>query len=156
MSLSNKKKQGQKYKNKQKFKLNDDSKLTQRIKATPLDHLCQRCYEQIKWKIDYKKYKPLSQPGKCTDCSRRNVLKAYRALCDPCTVKKVEIRVPKNEAIQLGIIPAEAVDGQGQQAEEEEQKEVAEQVIQEEPHNEDEEEKKAGEGDTIEDSGGDA
>ena len=40
MSMSNKKKRGQKYQNSKKFKLNDDSKLTQRIKATPLDHLC--------------------------------------------------------------------------------------------------------------------
>ena len=60
MSTSNKKKQGQKYKNKTKFRLNEESKLTQRIKATTLDLLCQRCYDQIKWKIDYKKYKPLS------------------------------------------------------------------------------------------------
>ena len=105
MSSSNKKKTGQKYKNKTKFKLNEESKLTKRILATPLDHLCQRCYDQIKWKIDYKKYKPLSQPGKCTDCGKKNVLKAYRALCDPCAIKKVDIRVPRAEAIQLGLIP---------------------------------------------------
>ena len=151
MSTSNRKKQGQKYKNKSKFKLNEDSKLTQRIKATPLDHLCQRCYDQIKWKIDYKKYKPLSQPGKCTDCHQKNVLKAYRALCDKCTIKKIEIRVPREEALQLGIIQApEVEEGQDQVVqngaddsnEQEESKNVAEQIIPEEPQNEDEEEKK--------------
>ena len=108
--MSNRKKHGQKYQNKSKFKLNDDSKLTKRIKATPLDHLCQRCYDQIKWKIDYKKYKPLSAPGKCTDCKNRCVLKAYRALCDACSIKKVEIRVPRDEAIQLGIIATNTAD----------------------------------------------
>ena len=110
MSMSNKKKRGQKYQNKSKFKLNEESKLTQRIKATPLDHLCQRCYDQIKWKIEYKKYKPLSTPGKCTDCKNRSVLKAYRALCDPCATKKVEIRVARDEAIQLGIIATNNAD----------------------------------------------
>ena len=109
-----------------------------------MDMLCQRCYDQIKWKIDYKKYKPLSQPGKCTDCKSRNVLKAYRALCDPCSRKKVEIRVPRAEALQLGIIQAEEGDEEGEEklkgqspadaAEaEEESKNVAEQVIPEEP-----------------------
>ena len=26
-------------------------------------------------------------------------------MCDPCTIKKVEIRVPRTEAQKLGIIP---------------------------------------------------
>ena len=95
MSMSNKKKRGQKHQNVTKFKLNDESKLTKRIMKTPLDHLCQRCHDQIKWKIDYKKYKPLSQPGKCVECKNRNILKAYRTLCDACATKKVEVRVPR-------------------------------------------------------------
>ena len=105
--MSNKKKSGQKYHNKFKFKVYDDSKLSKRVKKTPLDLLCQRCYDQIKWKMDYGKYKPLSQPGKCVDCGRRNVLKAYRALCDECAKKKIEIRVPKAEAEALGLIQIE-------------------------------------------------
>ena len=143
MSMSNKKKQGQKYKNKTKFKINDDSKLTQRIKATPLDHLCQRCYDQIKWKMDYKKYKPLSQPGKCNDCKARCVLKAYRALCDKCALKKVEFRVPRAQAIEMGIID----DGKEEEEEDlsgkvpEESEELANQVIVEEDNDEDEESK---------------
>ena len=40
MSMSNKKKRGQKHQNVTKFKLNDESKLTKRIMKTPLDHLC--------------------------------------------------------------------------------------------------------------------
>ena len=107
MSTSNKKKSGQKYQNKKRFVVYDDSKLTKRIQATPLDHLCQRCYDQIKWKMDYKKYKPLSQPGKCNECHKRNILKAYRSLCDPCALKKVEIRVPREQALEMGLIKVE-------------------------------------------------
>ena len=57
--------------------------------------------------MDYKKYKPLSQPTKCNECKRKNVIKAYRALCDPCALKKVEIRVPREQAIQMGLIQVE-------------------------------------------------
>ena len=54
--------------------------------------------------MDYKKYKPLTVPGKCRDCSQKNILKAYRALCDPCAVKKIDFRVPKEDAEELGIV----------------------------------------------------
>lgn len=54
--------------------------------------------------MDYKKYKPLSQPGKCNECHKRNILKAYRSLCDPCALKKVEIRVPREQAIEMGLL----------------------------------------------------
>jgi len=128
--MSNRKKGAQKYQNSTKFRLNDDSKLTKRIKVTPLDLLCQRCYDQIKWKMDFKKYKPLTTPGKCRDCSKRTVIKAYRALCDPCSVKKIEVRVPKQEAETLGIATngqTEGDDVSDQNAVvEEETKEVAE------------------------------
>ena len=90
--MSNKKKRGQKYQNATKFKLTAESRMTKRVQATPLDNLCQKCYDVIKWKVEYKKYKALSkngQPGKCTDCGRRNITKAYRILCDSCAVKKV-------------------------------------------------------------------
>ena len=54
--------------------------------------------------MDYKKYKPLSQPAKCRECNLKNILKAYRALCDSCALKKVEVRVPREEAIAMGLL----------------------------------------------------
>jgi len=40
--------------------------------------VCQRCKEQIEWKIKYKKYKPLSQAKTCTHCKQRTVKKAKK------------------------------------------------------------------------------
>lgn len=54
---------------------------------TPLDLLCQRCYDQLQWRIDYRKYKPLKQPHKCNMCHKPLVLKAYRTICDMCSQK---------------------------------------------------------------------
>jgi len=58
-------KKGQAYQNTFKFRPNKNSKKSKQLQQTPLDHLCKRCYDVIKWKIDYKKYKPLTTPGKC-------------------------------------------------------------------------------------------
>lgn len=78
------------------------------------------------------------------------MLKAYRALCDPCTLKKIEIRVPREEALKLGLIrkpveetPVDESNEEGPSAGMIEES-VAEQVIPEE-QNEDEEEKKEAE-----------
>ncbi|GLT43033.1 hypothetical protein SLA2020_170090 [Shorea laevis] len=46
--------------------------------------VCHRCREQIDWKRRYGKYKPLTEPGKCQQCSKRNVRQAYHNLCSGC------------------------------------------------------------------------
>lgn len=46
--------------------------------------------------MDYRKYKPLTANAKCTDCNSKNVIKAYRALCDDCATRKREVPVPKD------------------------------------------------------------
>ncbi|KAK9090909.1 hypothetical protein Sjap_024086 [Stephania japonica] len=46
--------------------------------------VCPRCRDQIQWKRDYGKYKPLSEPSKCQKCSKRNVRQAYHNLCSGC------------------------------------------------------------------------
>ena len=71
-------------------------------------------------------------------------MKAYRALCDKCAIKKVEFRVPREQAIEMGIIDdgkQEEDDVSGKVPEEGE--ELANQVIVEENEeaNEDEESK---------------
>ena len=78
------------------------------------------------------------------------ITKAYRALCDGCSNKKIEIRVPNEEATTLGLVkdPYEnnkqclsmgcslPKENQIQEGKEEETKEVAEQVIVEEANEE--------------------
>ena len=48
--------------------------------------LCQRCHDIVLWRINYRKYKPLSGPTKCNVCDQRSIIKAYRALCDHCSL----------------------------------------------------------------------
>jgi hypothetical protein len=94
------KKVSQKYQNQTKFKLREDCKLAQKLQKStlqPLDFLCQRCFDQVKWKLDYNKYKPLSQHAKCEDCGQKKVTKAYRILCDQCCTLKRDVPCLKKE-----------------------------------------------------------
>ena len=68
------------------FKHNPKSKLTDKILSSPNQHVCRRCHDKIEWRKQYRKYKPRTQPGKCNQCGRRNVLAAYHTLCTKCTV----------------------------------------------------------------------
>ena len=88
MSLrsGNNKKKGQKYQNTFTFKHNKGSLLTRKIASTPLDLLCKRCIEILQWKIDYRKYKPLSTVGRCNLCKEKKIYKAYRTICDECAI----------------------------------------------------------------------
>lgn len=77
-------KKAQKHQNTFTFKHNKNSILTRKIRETPLDHVCKRCLEQLEWRINYRKYKPLTTPAKCLKCEQKTIYKAYRTLCDPC------------------------------------------------------------------------
>ena len=79
------KKEGQKHQNEFKFRANRLSKKSKALASTPLDRLCKRCYEKLKWKLTYHKYKPLREPGKCLKCASKTVAKAYRSFCDVCS-----------------------------------------------------------------------
>eukprot|EP01125_Pyxidicula_operculata_P000806 TRINITY_DN1070_c2_g1_i1.p1 TRINITY_DN1070_c2_g1~~TRINITY_DN1070_c2_g1_i1.p1 ORF type:complete len:287 (-),score=102.55 TRINITY_DN1070_c2_g1_i1:344-1123(-) len=78
----------QNYQNKTKFRHNKGSKLTQQILASPIEGLCKRCSEIIQWKKDYRRYKPLTEPKKCSNCNEKTVIRAYHILCQPCATKK--------------------------------------------------------------------
>ena len=77
---------GQKYQNVFKFKHNKNSVKTEKIMNSPLDKLCMRCHEQVKWKIDFRKYKPLTALAKCNICTHKTIIKAYRTICDNCAL----------------------------------------------------------------------
>ncbi|KAH7427172.1 hypothetical protein KP509_10G033000 [Ceratopteris richardii] len=50
--------------------------------------VCPRCKAQIEWRRKYGKYKPLMEPTKCNQCSRRAVRQAYHALCSGCSQER--------------------------------------------------------------------
>ncbi|KAJ2808838.1 hypothetical protein H4R20_000580 [Coemansia guatemalensis] len=78
------KKGAPKYQNKFAYTHNKGSKKTQAILALPVDGLCRRCTDQIQWRKQYRKYKPLTAPRKCVGCELKKVRKAYHVLCDDC------------------------------------------------------------------------
>ena len=68
------------------FRHNPKSKKTDKILAAPNVGCCARCHEKIEWRKQYRKYKLLTQPGKCNLCQRRNVKAAYHTICGDCAV----------------------------------------------------------------------
>lgn len=74
------------HQNKFAFRHNPKSKKTDKILASPNVGVCRRCHEKIEWRKQYRKYKPLTQPGKCNLCQRRNIKAAYHTICGDCAV----------------------------------------------------------------------
>ncbi|KAJ2550493.1 hypothetical protein EV175_004046 [Coemansia sp. RSA 1933] len=82
------KKGAQKYQNEFAYKHNKGSKTTKKILELPVDGLCRRCTDQVEWRKQFRKYKPLTAPKKCVACDQRKVKKAYHVLCDDCAEAK--------------------------------------------------------------------
>lgn len=78
----------QKHKNRIVFKndLHDKTNLQKKINSLHVSEVCQHCKDVIEWKIKYKKYKPLTQPKKCSRCEQKNITKAYHVLCRHCAL----------------------------------------------------------------------
>lgn len=77
-------KKSQGYKNAIGFKLrykDDKIKLKNNV---VLDRLCTKCFTQVKWKLEYGKYKPLKQPARCNQCRMKRCVKPYRNICNSC------------------------------------------------------------------------
>eukprot|EP00029_Vermamoeba_vermiformis_P004603 TRINITY_DN15156_c0_g1_i1.p1 TRINITY_DN15156_c0_g1~~TRINITY_DN15156_c0_g1_i1.p1 ORF type:complete len:266 (-),score=76.50 TRINITY_DN15156_c0_g1_i1:9-806(-) len=67
-----------------KFRHNPNSKKTAQIMKTPIEGLCKRCTDKLEWKKNYRKYKPLTTPRKCTRCEQKTVYRAYHIVCEKC------------------------------------------------------------------------
>ena len=93
------------------FKHNPNSRLTARIAAIPNDGLCQRCHAIIEWRKKYRKYKPLSQPRKCTQCAQKTVRFAYHTRCTPCSQAK-KVCAKCGEQRELVEKAGKALDGE--------------------------------------------
>lgn len=76
----------QKHQNQYAFKnsMHDTSHITKKINSLQISNVCERCKKILDWKIKYKKYKPLKQPGKCNKCDQKTVKHAYHTMCSPC------------------------------------------------------------------------
>ncbi|KAJ1895593.1 hypothetical protein LPJ66_004495 [Kickxella alabastrina] len=79
----------QKYQNAFAYTHNRGSKTTKTILALPVDGLCKRCTDQILWRKQYRKYKPLSVAKKCVWCQQKKITKAYHVVCDGCARERV-------------------------------------------------------------------
>ncbi|KAJ1724781.1 hypothetical protein LPJ53_000988 [Coemansia erecta] len=82
------KKGAQKYQNAFAYTHNRGSKTTKKILALPVGGLCKRCTDQILWRKQYRKYKPLTAVKKCVRCSQKKVNKAYHVICDDCAQER--------------------------------------------------------------------
>jgi len=86
--MSGQRRRGPAHQNTFAFRHNPKSKKTERILASPIEGLCQRCHEKVEWRKKYRKYKPLSAPATCTGCHTKSVRAAYHQICDPCAEKR--------------------------------------------------------------------
>src|SRR5210317_1710634 len=80
------------HQNKFAYQHNPKSKTTAKILASPNVHVCRRCHDKIEWRKQYRKYKPLTQPGTCNGCQKRNVKAAYHTICESCTQNSVKAK----------------------------------------------------------------
>ena len=83
--MENKKGKKPKHQNDYKFKIDKNPHKIMIQQKAQLTNLCEHCFAKIKWKIEYGKYKPLTNPSKCVKCLEKNIVKAYRILCDKCS-----------------------------------------------------------------------
>ena len=97
MSLrpGNNKKKGQKHQNTYTYHHNKGSLISRKILSSPLDLLCERCFDILSWKVKFNKYHPLKNTGKCNQCFGKNIYKAYRTICDSCATKDGKKRCTK-------------------------------------------------------------
>ena len=89
MSLrsGNNKKKGQKHKNTFAFRHNKSSMISRKLSSSPLDFLCDRCLVKLQWKLQFQKYKPLTNASRCNICQEKKIYKAYRTICEGCATK---------------------------------------------------------------------
>ncbi len=81
-------KRKQAHQNTFKYVHNRNSKRTNQILAMPIHGVCEGCYKILKWRKDYRKYKPLTQPRRCNFCQQKTVKSAYHVICDACCEDK--------------------------------------------------------------------
>ena len=82
------KKKPQKHKNKSAFQIQFDTMALEKQKKVSLKLLCKRCVEIMNWKLQFNKYKKITEPGRCNYCHEKNVIRSYMKACDTCSEKE--------------------------------------------------------------------
>ena len=87
--MSSSRSRAQKHQNRTAFKpdLYGCNKRVSEAKTLAFGGVCTRCKDQIEWKKSFAKYKPLTAPRKCTECTQKTVKHAYHRICMPCVLK---------------------------------------------------------------------
>jgi len=88
------------HQNRHKFTHNKGSKKTKEIAASPIEGTCKKCSNILQWKKDYRKYKPLTQPKKCTICNQKRITRAYHVICSVCASQN-KVCAKCNEPTQI-------------------------------------------------------
>jgi hypothetical protein len=88
--------------NKVAFRPAKNSTFTKKVNAIGNGDVCQRCRDILEWRKNYRKFKLLKRPKKCTMCERPNVKCAYHVLCQNCSranacCAKCKTPAPPNE-----------------------------------------------------------
>lgn len=104
-----KKRRPQKHQNKTAYKIKFDTLALDIQKKVSLNLLCKRCSEQISWKLQFNKYKKITQPSKCNYCHEKIVVRSYMKACDPCAEKEEvcpkclgkDIDLPQGDEVKL-------------------------------------------------------
>lgn len=73
-----------KHQNEKTYKMMFNPHLIGLQEKADVGRLCKGCYPKITWKLQFGKYKPKTQAGKCNVCDLKTVVKAYRHVCDTC------------------------------------------------------------------------
>ncbi|TNN74287.1 putative protein C9orf85 [Liparis tanakae] len=86
------------------------------------DGLCLHCKGVLEWRVQYNKYKTLTQPKKCVKCSQKTVKDAYHIICKPCSLElDICSKCGKKEDI---VIPINSKDQKEEAEKEDEEEEV--------------------------------
>ena len=78
-------KKPQKYQNKVAYKVKFHKDKEELQKRTPLNNLCDRCFEVLQWKLTFGKYKKMTNVSKCVRCNLKVIFKSYRSVCEKCS-----------------------------------------------------------------------
>ena len=86
--MTSQKKKAQKHQNRTAWEVKFDPKHDEEKRKARLELMCKRCVDQIMWKLQFGKYRKMTEPSRCNICHEKSVVKSYHKACDPCAKEK--------------------------------------------------------------------
>lgn len=71
--------------NKVAFRPPKNSTVTMKVNALGNGDVCKRCHDILEWRKNFRKFKLLKRPKKCSMCSQASVKCLYHILCQRCS-----------------------------------------------------------------------